>query len=331
LEELFERTEAFLEAQNEELSGAETSLEEPALTAAAISLDSHLASVRRRLGRQLATRGRNGSSSASHRILSAKPGTEIVSEELRARIQEHVDAMPAAYLLNTPLETIRLHLDLVAEWQEIGGVVLDMRTAMGSGTGGGNSSGDGSQTELTVVTRDDAAPGLLAKITGALFACDINLHSAQVFTRDLPGAVRLVIDTLRVDFRERVLSPDKRVSVEEALQTVLNGDAGAGELLSRRRKTVPDGRAVRAFHIDAAASSDYTLVDIEAVDEEGLIYFLASLFTGLQWNIHAARISTWGGSVRCAFYLTDAAGNHLPEDTALDSLWRAIAASRQNG
>ena len=34
------------------------------------------------------------------------------------------------------------------------------------------------------MTRDDPAPGLLAKLTGALLASDVNLHTAQVFTRE---------------------------------------------------------------------------------------------------------------------------------------------------
>jgi [protein-PII] uridylyltransferase len=313
LEELYERTESAFqtEGQRDEAASDTPAGESPvpAIT------DAHLATVRQRLGRQLAaprTR-RNG------RAADTPP-----TEEVRAQIQEHVEAMPAAYLLNTPLEVIRRHLELVREWQENGGgIVLDQRAVGGTG--------DSAQTELTVVTRDDSEPGLLSKMTGALFACDVNLHSAQVFSRSLPGGIdseRLIIDTLRVDFRGRSLSVEKRGAVEEALQIVLGGEMAVGDFLARRRKTVPDSRAVRAFHIDAAASPDYTLVDIEATDEPGLVYFLAALFTGQRWNIHAARISTWGGSVRCAFYLTDAEGHLLSENTALDQLWRALAASR---
>ena len=77
---------------------------------------------------------------------------------------------------------------------------------------------------------------------------------------------------------------------------------------------------IRSLQVDDAASPDYTLVDIETPDETGVAYRLSSRFAEFGWNIHSARVSTWGGNARCAFYLTDGAGHKLDADVVRERL-----------
>ncbi|MDX1934850.1 MAG: HD domain-containing protein [Capsulimonadales bacterium] len=267
LTELFERTEAFLEAQHR--SGSEAEAAETA----------RLNAFRERLQRQLARD-------------SAAIGPEA--------IREHVQAMPAAYLLNTPPEAMSKHLAMIARLREgTESVVLDLRT----------TSPENGQTEITVVTWD--APALLAKLTGVLVAWEVPLHRAQVFTRET-GQERIAIDTLLVDHHGRPLSTDRRAAVDRAIREVLSGQQTVADLLARRRKTFTMIQTIRSLRVDDTASADYTVLDVETPDETGVVYRLAALMTGFGWNIHAARVTAWGGSARCAFYLTDAAGKVLP-------------------
>ena len=286
LQELFARTEGFL------LHGADGEADEEI---------ARMNSVRARLQRQL------------RREPTVKDAA--TSEEIHA----HIEAMPTAYLLNTPLDKMARHLNMVAQLQagEPAGetAVIEMHTTP-----------ETSVTEITVVTRDDPEPGLLAKITGAFLACDVALYTVQIFTR--PGADGkrpIAIDTLSATYRDRPLSSEKRAAAEDALRTLLRGEATVSELLEKRKKPFSLRQPVNYIHIDDTASTEYTLLDVDAPDALGLVYRFAALLGGFGWNIHAARCTVWGGHVRCAFYLTDAAGQPLPAAEVASRLEEAIA------
>ena len=224
----------------------------------------------------------------------------------------HTEAMPAAYLLNTPPETIALHVQLIEQWQDAGLVpVLDMRVGFP----------DTLQTALTLVTADDPAPGLLAKITGVLLACDIRLHAAQVWTRTVgeaanaPGtSQRIALDTLFVDFHDRPLGPILRRTVSGALLAVLTRQTTVDELLQQKRKTVESGLpAFRVRQTDDKIAPDYVLLDVEAPDDRGTLYRFAAAFAKWGWHIRAARVSRWGGKARYAFYLAGADGKRITQ------------------
>jgi [protein-PII] uridylyltransferase len=266
LDELFERAAAALESPE---------ASEPDGEAEAQRLDA----LRGRLQKRLTSPGEKG---------------EALAEAEAAR--EHVEAMPLTYLLNTPPETMSLHLAMLStlEQGEEGGVVTDFRTM--------NSLG---QTELTLVAPDDPQPGLLAKITGVLYAFSIPLHAAQVFTRPSASGP-IVIDTLRIDSFGRPLERAQRGEVGVALRRVLSGEESVETLLARRRRPAPQLAAVRSVSLDAADGSDEALLDIALAPGEGNVPALAALLSSGGWNIHAARLTAWAGGLRCAFYLTDA-------------------------
>jgi UTP:GlnB (protein PII) uridylyltransferase len=86
-------------------------------------------------------------------------------------IQEHVESMPAPYILNTSLNDIALHIGFVRRVRH-GEPVIDFFDER-----------DSTYTEVTICALDDPEPGLLSKIAGVFYAADIDVHSAQVFTR----------------------------------------------------------------------------------------------------------------------------------------------------
>jgi [protein-PII] uridylyltransferase len=228
-------------------------------------------------------------------------------------IRTHIEAMPASYLLNTPLEKMAQHLNMVARLRAGETEVIEMHTMP-----------DSSTTEITVVTHDDPEPGLLAKLTGALLVCDVDLYSIQVFTR--PAFFEdgdphpIAIDTLWTTFHDRPLSREKRLSVEESIRIVLRGEATIPELLEKRRKPFSPRQPVTHLHVDDTVSTEYTLLEVDAPDTLGLVYRFAALIGGIGWNILAARCTVWGGHVRCAFYITDSEGEALPAEIVVARL-----------
>lgn len=214
-------------------------------------------------------------------------------------IHEHTVRMPAQYLLNTPLEEMYMHMAMINRLRSTGLPTVDFKTEVGS-----------DYTEMTIVAYDDPSPGLLAKIVGVLYALDINIHGSQVFTRD--SSVSIALDTLWIDFRGKPLSQGKRAEVQETLRSVLTNRLYLPALFEKRKKPSKKQVIHRAI-LDSESSDRFSLLEVRAPDEPGVLYRLTSALSSLKWNIHSARVSIWGSRVRAAFYITGAGGSRIPQ------------------
>ena len=228
----------------------------------------------------------------------------------KAEVDEHCCAMPAGYLLNTPLDDIASHI-LCVRQTRAGKPVVRM-----------GDDPTGRFTEITVCVPDES-PGLLAKIAGVLAAVGINIHAAQVFTRRSDD--RIAIDLLYVDFEGSALSRMKELQVRAELEKALAGKSNIDALWARYGRQ-PGGKIeLVTLKLMSHLSDEHTVIDVEAEDQPGLIYRLTSVISALGWNIHSARISTWGTRARDTFYVTATDGSKLDGDTAEQALRKAIA------
>ena len=233
---------------------------------------------------------------------------ERIRKQLQAQnlppdlIHEHTRSLPAQYLLNTPLEEMYVHIAMIGRLRETFQPIIDFTHEFGTDF-----------TEITIVAYDDPSPGLLAKITGVLYAHDVNVHVAQVFTRE--SSVRIAIDTLWIDYRGRPLSSGKKDELQNSLRRVLLGEVGVGELLQKHRRPLKE-QSIFSATVDDAISDRFSLLEISAPDEKGVVYRLARAVSHCGWNIHAARLSVWGSRARDAFYITDPDGKKVPADAA---------------
>jgi [protein-PII] uridylyltransferase len=166
---------------------------------------------------------------------------------------------------------------------------------------------------MTVCTYDDPEPGLLSRIAGVLYAHEVGVHAAQVFTRE--GEPAVALDTLWVDFHGRALPPLKKLELETDLTAVLRGRS-VEEILADHRKHLPPGLPPERVRFDNDLAEQHTVVEIDAPDQPGLLYRLTRATARLGWDIHSARISTTGDRARDAFYVTDRAGAKITGDPA---------------
>lgn len=248
----------------------------------------------------------------------ARPGDKGELTIDSGLVQIHTEAMPAAYLFNTPLEAMGLHLAMIGalvNGEAESGVVTDLRTLPGT-----------LQTELTLVAYDDPKPGLLSKVTGVLYAYDIRLHAAQVFTRPMPEGRSIVVDTLVIDYRDHPLDRPMRTELATALANVLGGKETVADLLQRRRRTEPSLGTVQNQRLEPA--EELSLLDVVIARGPGAIHALCKALTGQGWNIHAARLSSWGGSIRCAVYISEATQTD-DREAAYTRLRSALGASTE--
>ncbi len=222
---------------------------------------------------------------------------ENLPEEMVTR---HLNQMPATYLLNTAQEQIGLHIRMVQE--AIRGVPqLAFQTPP-----------DASVTELTVCAIDDPEPGLLAKIAGVLYAGQVAVHAANVFTRS--GEIKVAIDTLWVDYRGRPIPPAKRAEIEEHMKAVLTGEMSVTDLLTRRRRVEQTPPELVHLVIHHDLSEQFTVIEVRTTEHIGMLYWVCRALSQLGWNIHSAKLTTWAGKAVGTFYITDAEGRKIHAD-----------------
>ena len=249
------------------------------------------------------------------RLLHPETGGDISAPE---SVREHIEAMPASYLFNTSPEEMNLHLAMLNTLtSQLSEGSEGNEGSGGSGGSGGSEGGpvidlkplpDTQQMSLTIVTWDDPGPGLLAKITGVLYAFDITLYSAQVFSRVYSNTERhAALDTLTIDFREQLLSPTMRTDLIRALTHILVGTLSLEELQMRKRREPAHRGTTRSIQV--TTRTDFVLLDVEVLRGTGSFFALCQTLTEHHWNIETARIAAWSGNLRCAFYLTDAQKN----------------------
>ncbi len=231
---------------------------------------------------------------------------ELEVEDLpHEEVSEHLEGLPAQYVLNTSMEEIALHIGFVRQ------------ARLGTPSVSFHDDRFATFTEITVCTLDDPKPGLLAKIAGVLYAADLNVHAAQVFTR-VHGDERIAIDTLCVDFRGRQLTHGKRREVASNLTSVLTGQASVEAILERRKRAVDGNRPIERLTVRNDVSPRFTVIEVASPEPQSTLYRVSSAISALGWDIHSARLAMFRGRSMATFYVGGALG--VPEHVAKESL-----------
>lgn len=226
---------------------------------------------------------------------------------------KHCEAMPASYILNTPLEEIAFHLQLLDRLRSET-VVFDIY----------NRPGD-DYSELTLCTFDDPAPGMLAKIAGVLYGSGVDIHKAQVFT--MAAGRRVLLDMLWVRANGLQLSESRARKIQVVLKDVLTGARTIDEFLQKAGKAQTGRITIDSIDLRNDLSEEHTVAHIVAHDLQGLLYLMTRSISRCGLNIHAAKIATWSARAENNFHLTMADGRRIPDDELpawTDCLARAL-------
>ncbi len=232
-------------------------------------------------------------------------------------VAKHCDAMPAAYVLNTPLEEIVYHIQLLNRLER-GKVVLDVYNRPGEDF-----------SELTICTYDEPQPGMLARITGVLYGCNVDIHKAQVFTMERKKPV--VLDTLWISSDGRQISEHRARRVKATLEKILTGSQTVEQYLIAAGKRPPSGIPLDSMDLRNDLSEEHTVVHIIARDLQGLLYLMTRTLSRSGLHIHAAKVATWNARAENNFYVTTLSGQQIP-DTDLSQWTKQLTnAFRGNG
>ncbi|SOD73442.1 UTP--GlnB (protein PII) uridylyltransferase GlnD [Jatrophihabitans sp. GAS493] len=158
-----------------------------------------------------------------------------------------------------------------------------------------------------------AAPdslGVLSKAAGVLALHSLDVRSASIHTQD-----GMAVNTFVVV--PRFGSVPEAAIVRGDLARALEGTLGLADRLSakerayRRRDDSAD-EPPRIYWFDDAAT-DATVLEIRTRDAIGLLYRVTSTLERFGVDIRSARLSSLGGAVVDAFYVTDPDGNRIAE------------------
>jgi [protein-PII] uridylyltransferase len=161
-----------------------------------------------------------------------------------------------------------------------------------------------SLTELILVTKDN--PRLLMLFAGACAAAGANIASAQISTtRDGIALDAIFLQRIVPEDEEEV---DRAVKIARAIGEVLSGSKPLQSLETVRRRYRPK---VAAFSVppdvvlDNTASLTQTVIEVHALDRQGLLFDLATALSDLGLDIASAHVATFGEKAVDVFYVTD--------------------------
>jgi [protein-PII] uridylyltransferase len=214
-------------------------------------------------------------------------------------LQRLTENLPASYVLNTPLPTVATHLKFLEQLPEEK-VIVDFYQ-------GANDV----YTQMTLVAYDDPAPGLLAKVCGAVWAAGFEIHAAQVFTLRAPGSgensdasPNVVLDLLQVGREGRALSSAQSARLAALTREILLGEQSVESALKAANKPIHMALTPHRIGMRNDLSDEHSVLNIVNDNVPGLLYYLTRALAALNLDIHSAKITTWAGRGEDAFYIT---------------------------
>ncbi len=181
-------------------------------------------------------------------------------------------------------------------------------------------------SELTVTCWDRHL--LLARISGALAAENINILSADLYQR----GDNLVLDMFRVcntNFAA-VTNKNSRQRVEAAVrEAFLAQTFDFAPAIAARRKATPGFDEVMSeipqrVLLNNDTSPDDTVLELQVVDRLGLLHDIFMAIGKLGYNVTHARINTEKGVAIDSIYVQDSNGTKLTDKSELEALRQSI-------
>ncbi len=233
-------------------------------------------------------------------------------------ITAHFQHMPRSYFNFRSADTIAFHIRSVRshlEQSEKNSDRADIPTLIWE------DHAEQGCSELIVVCQD--RPLLLARISGALAASNINILGADLFQRS-DGIVFDIFRVCTTNFapvnNDRIRSRVK-ASMEAAFQTdAFDFSAAIAEHRRPLRGLQEIAEIPQRVHINNVRSPAHTVIELQAADRIGLLYDIFTTIGRLGLSISHARINTEKGAALDNIYVQTVAGDKLTDKDIMATL-----------
>jgi len=182
-------------------------------------------------------------------------------------------------------------------------------------------------TEVTVYTADH--PGLFSRLAGALALAGADIVDARIFT--MTNGMALDVFTVQAAGGGSFDSGDRLAKLAVLVDKALAGEVRLADELAKRRPAL--SARTRVFKVaprvivDNKVSSAHTVIEVNGRDRPGLLYDLTRALTGLNLQIAAAKISTYGNVAVDVFSVKDVFGLKVTHDAKLKQVREALLAA----
>jgi [protein-PII] uridylyltransferase len=255
-------------------------------------------------------------SGGSHPQIRSQIRAMVADEPNRDWWYAQIKALPRTYLADTPPETIigqlRQLQDLSPTSAVAWGRYLPERAAV----------------EYTIGAHETITPGIFHKLTGALTSKGLQILSADIH----PLTGQLVLDRFFVsdmDYSEEP-PPERIDEVNQALVAALCNSNDAPPTFRRLWSAEPTaatesvGLLPVQVRVDNSTSEQYTILDIFAHNQMGLLYTITLVMFELGLSVHVAKIGTYLDQVVDVFYVTDRDGKKILDEHRIGEIQRRI-------
>mgnify|MGYP000324201643 CR=1 FL=1 len=202
-------------------------------------------------------------------------------------------ALPPSYLAATSVEDIADDVRLLDTPPAPGHVVTRIDPGFESG-----------RSVVTVCFAD--RPGSLARTAGVLTLHRVGVLSAQAYTTDAGSALErfIVAEPEKIDWAK----------VESDMSAAYSGRLALDARLEQKAQAYKPKEPLEiSVRILPNESEHSTVVEVRAPDALGLLYALCTAISGMDINIHVAKIDTLGERVVDVFYLRSSDGSKLDD------------------
>ena len=230
-----------------------------------------------------------------------------------------IKALPRTYLADTPPETI---INQLRQLQDL---------APSSAVAWGRFRPERAAVEYTIGAYETITPGIFHKLTGALTSKGLQILSAEIH----PLTDRLVLDRFFVsDADYSGEPPPERIEeINQALVAALCNSDDAPPTFRRlwSNDAAADvdrvGQLPAQVRVDNSTSDQYTILDIFARDQMGLLYTITRTMFELELSVHVAKIGTYLDQVVDVFYVTDRNGAKILDERRIGEIQEKLHAA----
>lgn len=163
----------------------------------------------------------------------------------------------------------------------------------------------------------DDRPGLLSLISAALVACEMDVVSAQIYTRIVPQSGKAeAVDLIWVQRTSNVVRPvlpPDAVQIADMLHELITGRATLESMARRRARPSmrPTAGSSTRVTFDANADEELSVLTVETSDRPGLLLAISQALFRAQVQIIASDAATLKGQVVDRFTIVELDGQPI--------------------